>query len=216
MYKYFLVSLYLLCTSWYHKLLSNNRWTIPVALLFPKIDVVSPFWICQYFPNRHFSGSSCSASQHALSCAPVLTMLSSTGAGLLSHTLLPWGVTGQVLLCLSHQQSLIQRQHQTPAQESATIARCTSPFYRKAQSPINAAPLCMEQINAYWGQERAQEWTCHKARVTAGEFVHGETGSELCSRGRAWSAAHPLTPEECCGCVVSGSPVNSLSLPLGV
>lgn len=69
MCKYLLVSLYLLCTSWHHKLLTNNRRTVSVAFIFPKIDVASSFWICQYFPNSYFSGSSHSASQHTLTCS---------------------------------------------------------------------------------------------------------------------------------------------------
>lgn len=44
--KYFLVSLYLLCTSGYHKLLTNNSWTVPVAFPFPKFDVAESWAGC--------------------------------------------------------------------------------------------------------------------------------------------------------------------------
>lgn len=67
--KYFLVLLYLLCTSQYHKLLTNNRFTVSVAFFFPKTDIVASFQICLYFPNLHFPGSSHLASQHALTCS---------------------------------------------------------------------------------------------------------------------------------------------------
>lgn len=76
--------------------------------------------------------------------APALMMLSSTRASPLSHISLPWALTGQVLLCLSHQQSLMQGQCQTPAQEWATRAGCLQlPFFRKAQGPVFAVPRCM-------------------------------------------------------------------------
>lgn len=143
MLKHFLVSLYLLCISWYHKLLTNNKWTVSVVFLSPKIDITTSFWIHQYFPNLHFSGLSRSASQHALICSCLDDAEQHKGRSLITH-LPPRGVMGQVLLCLIHQQSLIQGQYQTPAQERATRAGCLQlPFSMKAQGPIYAVPLCM-------------------------------------------------------------------------
>lgn len=76
--------------------------------------------------------------------SPGLMMLSSTRASPLPHISLPWGVTGQALLCLSHQQSLIQGQCQTPAQEYATRAGCLQlSFSRKAQGSVFSVTPCV-------------------------------------------------------------------------
>lgn len=85
MLKRLLVSLYLLCISWYHKLLTNNKWTVSVVFLSPKIDIATSFWIHQYFPNLHFSGLSRSASQHALTCSCLDDAEQRKGRSLITH-----------------------------------------------------------------------------------------------------------------------------------
>lgn len=85
MLKHFLVSLYLPFISWYHKLLTNNRWTVSVAFLSPKIDAAASFSIHQYFPNLHFSVLPHSASQHALTCSCLDDAEQGKGWSLIAH-----------------------------------------------------------------------------------------------------------------------------------
>lgn len=61
----------LLCTSWYQKLLTNNRWTVYVyvAFPFPRIDTTVSFWILQHLLSLYSTGSSHPASKHTLICS---------------------------------------------------------------------------------------------------------------------------------------------------
>lgn len=145
MLKHLLVSLYLLCICWYHKLLTNNRWPVSVAFLSPKVDTATSFWMHQYFPNLDFSGLSHSASQHAQTCSCLDDAEQHKGQSLITH--LPAlgshrpGAPLPVPPAEPDPKAL-----SNSGQECATRARCLQLlFSRKAQGPIYVFPFAWDK-----------------------------------------------------------------------
>lgn len=168
--KYLLVSLYLICTSWYQKLLTNNRRTVSVAFPFPQNWCICFILNTLASPKLVFF----KVFMFCFQALPDVLLPQWCWAAWGPVSYLTWA-SDWVLLWLSHQQGPVQRRCPAHAQECATMARHTLlPSSSKAQSPSEAYTLHMGKINVCWGGERAEEQTClWKPMVMTGEFVWG-------------------------------------------